>query len=221
MTAVATPPAAAQGTAPAAAGDPPAVTPPATPPAVPPVTPPVAVQPVVPESYTLVLPKDSLLEPKVADRLTPLLKELKVMDNAVGQKVLDAVHAEASEVARVYEAARAPGGTIYATMQAGFAKDALADPFLGNGDEAAFAALTAKAGEFLAHYGPELAERQKVNGEGINPAFLRFIKRISLDGFGEKGQAKGGPQGTVETPLSHRFAGDVDKHLAAAGIITK
>ena len=196
MTAVAKPVAAGTPLSTPAAAVVPAAAAPLAPPAagavpVPIAAPVVPVAPVVPESYTLALPAQSLLEPKVTDRLTPLLKELKVVDHAVAQKVLDAVHGEASEVIRVYEAARLPGGEIHKAMVAGFTTEATADAFLGNGSLEALNALAQKAGELLAHYGPEYAARLKETGEAVHPSFLRMMKRLSMD-YGERAQA-GGP----------------------------
>lgn len=175
----------------------------------------VAAAPVIPESYTLALPEKSLLEPKVTERLTPLLRELKVADNAVGQKVLDAIHGEASEVIKVYEAARAPGGELHKAMVAGFTADARADAFLGNGSDDALNQLSQKVGELLAHYGPEYAARLKETGEAVHPAFLRMMKRIASD-VGERPAAQ--PSGTpivTNVPLEKRMFPNLNQVLTA------
>lgn len=144
----------------------------------------------VPETYTLTLPEQSVLDPKVTERLIPVLKDLKVTSDADAQKVVDALAGEAAEVIRVYEAARAHGGELHKAMVAGFTKDATEDPFLGNGSVDALNALSVKAGELLAHYGPEYAERLKATGEAVHPAFLRMMKRIASD-LGERTTATG------------------------------
>jgi hypothetical protein len=144
----------------------------------------------VPETYTLTLPEKSVLDPKVTERLIPVLKDLKVTSDADAQKVVDALAGEASEVIRVYEAARAHGGELHKAMVAGFTKDATEDPFLGNGSVDALNALSVKAGELLAHYGPEYAARLKETGEAVHPAFLRMMKRIASD-LGERTTATG------------------------------
>lgn len=154
------------------------------------VVPAVPVTVTVPETYTLTLPEKSVLDPKVTERLIPVLKDLKVASDADAQKVVDALAGEASEVIRVYEAARAVGGELHKTMVAGFTKDATEDPFLGNGSVDALNALSLKAGELLAHYGPEYATRLKETGEAVHPAFLRMMKRIAAD-LGERTTATG------------------------------
>lgn len=215
MTAVAPPPAAAPGTTPAAAGTPPAATPPASPPAAPPVTP-VAAAPVLPEKYSLKIPDKSFLDPKVTDRVAPLLKELKVPDDSTAQKVLDAIHGEAAEVIRVHTAALAPGGTLHTAMREGFEADALADPFLGNGSKETLGALSLKAGELLAHYGPEYAARLRETGEAVHPAFLRMMKRLMAD-FGEKGLARGPAAASAPTSTLYPNGIPLDSGSAAAG----
>jgi hypothetical protein len=154
-------------------------------------TPATPAVPAVPESYTLKLPEKTLLDPKAPDRLTPILKDMKVTDNAVAQRVLDAVHGEASEVIKVYEQASAPGGTVHQAMVAGFAADALKHPEIGNGDALALERISLQAGLMLNQYGAEYAARLKETGEAVHPAFLLMMKRLYAD-LGERALVRGG-----------------------------
>lgn len=184
-------------------------------PAAAPVTP--SATPVVPETYTLTLPEKSVLDPKATERLVPVLKDLKVMSDADAQKVVDALNGEATEVIRVYEAARAPGGTLHETMVAAFTKEATEDPFLGNGSVETLNALSQKAGELLAHYGPEYAARLKETGEAVHPAFLRMMKRMAAD-FGERATANGGVSvGAPQTWEQKMYPGGIPLDTGAAG----
>lgn len=170
--------------------------------------------PVVPEKYAFAMPEKSALEPKVGERLTPILRDLKVLTDADAQKVLDAVNGEATEVLRVWEAARAPGGEVYEAISKGYHADAVKDPFLGAGSAEAVGKIAEKAGELLAHYGPEFAAVLKESGQVLHPAFLRMMKRIAAD-YGEKASARSMHEPAApDAPLEKRMFPDLDKVLA-------
>jgi hypothetical protein len=163
---------------------------PVTPPAAPaagvasPATPavpsaPPAASPKVPETYALLLPEKSLLDPKAIERVSADAKSLGFTENAQAQRVLDAAHREVMETLKVMDAANAPGGALYVAKVAEWEKAALAHKELGNGDPAALKTHTLRGRLLVQELGPELGEELDRTGWGSKPEVLLFLTRIA------------------------------------------
>lgn len=166
----------------------------------------VPVTPVVPEKYTLTLPEGSLLSPDALTRITETAKALKVASDADAQALVGLAHAEASEVIKTYESAKAPGGELYKHMVAQYETDSLKHPQLGNGDPVQLERKALQAGLVLNKFAPELAPILKDTGFAARPEVLLMLNRIH-DAMSEKALAmptKDAPPPAVE-PLEKRM----------------
>lgn len=164
------------------------------------------VTPVVPEKYTLTLPEGSFLSPDALARITDTAKALKVATDADAQVLVGLAHAEASEVIKTYEAAKAPGGELHKTMVAQYETASLKHPQLGNGDPVQLERKALQAGLVLNKFAPELAPILKDTGFAARPEVLLMLNRIH-DAMSEKALAtptKDAPPPAVE-PLENRM----------------
>lgn len=151
-------------------------------------TPAAPVAAVVPEKYTLALPKDTLLSVTALDRVTATAKALKVMTDADAQSLVGLAHAEAAEVIKTYAEARAPGGAVHKELVKQYEAEALKHPALGNGDPQALERKALQAGLVLNKYAPELAPLLKETGFAARAEVLVFLNRIH-DAMSEKSLA--------------------------------
>ena len=135
--------------------------------------------PKVPETYALVLPEKSLLDPKALDRVTADAKALGFTENGQAQKVLDIAHREVSETLQALEAANKPDGALYKARVAEWEKAALAHKELGNGDPAALKTIALRARLLVQEYGPEAGAILDETGYGSRPEVLLLFARLS------------------------------------------
>lgn len=182
-----------------------------------------AQEPVIPETYTLTLPKGTLLSEAALERATAAAKALKVTQDADAQALVGLLDAEAKEVITIYEAARAPGGTLHAAMVKQVAEDALKHPALGNGDPVKFEQKQLQAGLVLNRFGGsgEGSLNATIKARGyLTTAELLFLNGVHA-AMGEKSLVvPSSPTKPEEKPtLGKRMFGDLDKQLAAAGVI--
>jgi hypothetical protein len=139
----------------------------------------------------LVVPKDSLLDPNVTERVKALAKANGWTPEAA-KAVLDAHHAEVSETLKVMEAANKKGGSLYEARVKEHAAKALADQELGNGDARELEAKTLRAQLVLNRLDPDGTVKAllEASGEGSNPEVLKMLNRVATL-TGEKALAIG------------------------------
>lgn len=160
---------------------------------------------VVPESYALALPAGSLLDPKVAERVTAVAKALGLTTSAQAQQVLDLAHTENAAMLAVLEAANKPGGSLYVAKVAEYRQAALAHPAVGKGSERTLEAITLQGQLVLNRLDPDgkITALLTETGRGSDPEVLRFLHRIHTL-TGEKALAVGEVTVPVERPASLR-----------------
>ena len=132
-----------------------------------------------PLSYTLTLPADSPLDPKVVERITAKATELQ-LPQAAADAMLALAHAEAVEVLTQAEQARQKGGTAYAQRVQEYDAAALAHPQLGKGNPRELQAAQLRAQLVLNRLDPEgtLTQILDVSGFGAHPEVLLLFNRI-------------------------------------------
>jgi hypothetical protein len=145
-------------------------------PATPAVVPPAA--PVVPETYTLALPDQTLLDPKVTERVAAFAKANGLSQDAA-QAVLAAHHAETQATIDLLKVAEAPGGELYKARTAELAAAALAHPEIGAGDPRKLTEATLRAQLVLNKFAPELLPVLEKSGEGSRPEVLLLLNRVA------------------------------------------
>ena len=142
-------------------------------------TPVAAVEPPTPEpvTYSLALPENTKLDPKVVERVGELAKANNLTPDAA-QAVLARMHEEANDVVKVMEAANQKGGTIYEARVKTWAQDALAAYDLGNGNADRLNAVVGEAQLELAKAPPAIKEFLENSGFGSHPDAIRWLRDI-------------------------------------------
>lgn len=132
-----------------------------------------------PLSYTLTVPTDSPLDPKVVERITAAATTLQLPQPAA-EAMLALAHAEAVEVLQQAEQARQKGGVAYQARVQEYANAALAHPELGKGSARELQAAQLRAQLVLNRLDPEgkLSEILDVSGFGAHPEVLLLFNRI-------------------------------------------
>lgn len=167
-----------------------------------------AIAATIPESYTLALPSDSVLAADVTARVTEVAKAIKLTSDADAQALVGLVDAEAREVIKTYEAARAPGGELHKAMVAQFAEAALQHPKLGNGDAAELEHKQLRAGLVLNRFGRASGLAAVIKERGyLRPEELVFLNDIA-DALGEQPAVMpSGPRAPDKGDLAQRMYG--------------
>lgn len=136
-------------------------------------------RPVVPDSYDIVLPENTPLDPTVTERVTALAKELGLTDAKHAQGVLDAIHAETAKSLETFRDAIKPGGSVWMETKHRLEAQALADKEIGGTPEALTASVV-EAKRVLDQYATsEFAAFAEESGIGSHPEFIRLLKRVA------------------------------------------
>lgn len=140
--------------------------------------------PVVPDSFELTLPENTLLDPTVTERVTAIAKELGVTDAAHAQRVLDAIHGEADTALKTFQAAIAKGGDIWKENVARLAEQSLADPEIGGTPDLLNRSVSSAKSVLAKYATKEFVAWLDETGQGSHPEVIRTFARIAK-AFGE------------------------------------
>lgn len=140
--------------------------------------------PVVPEAYTIALPKESPIGADVLAKVSELAKGLSVTDSAHVQSIVDLIHGEAVAVMDAQQSALKQGGALWQAHVARLAAEALADTDIGGTPER-LTQHVMKAQAVLKQYGsPEFAAMLEETGFGSHPALIKLLAKVN-DSLGD------------------------------------
>ena len=155
--------------------EPGAVSEPIVPPVADSVEPVVPTAPVVPEKYELTMPKDSLLEPSVVEKISAYAKE-KGLSNEAAQERLDN---DNSAVQEYHENQNKQVEEI----RAGWARDAEADPQIGGSK---FKENVEMSRRLIEKANPDIKPFLDATGAGNHPEVIRLmVNLVEMFGFSE------------------------------------